>query len=137
MHSEFPFEGKGEGRNLKEGERSFNSLSIPVIGECCRGFQANFISVSDNCSALLELHWSTPSVGAGEPAPTPACKNLQATGITVCVELSLLIQAMSCLLGTCNRFVAIPTKKDQCCAWCDWQAWDGTSCLSCELMRRG
>lgn len=136
MCSEFLIKVKGEGSNLKEGERSFNTLSIHVVGVCCRGFQANPILLSDNCSALLELHWSTPSVGAGKPASTPACKNWQATGINPCVELFLLIYAMSYLLGTCNRFVAIPTKKDQCCAWCDWRAWGEATCLSCELTRR-
>lgn len=135
-HSEFPFKVKEGGKNLKEGERTFNTLSVRVIRVCCRGFQANPISVSDNCSALLELLWSTPSLGAGEPAPTPACKNWQAARINACVELFLLIHAMSYLLGTCNRFVAIASKKDQCCAWCDWHAWGGTSCLFCELMRR-
>lgn len=70
MRSEFPFKVKGEGRDLKEGERRFKPLPERVIEVCCRGIQAKPMSASDNHSALYRSRTG--------PRPVQALRSLHA-----------------------------------------------------------
>lgn len=50
VHSKYPFKVKGEGRDLKEGEKRFKPLPECVIRVCCRCIQAKPVSASGNRS---------------------------------------------------------------------------------------